>query len=380
MFSSRTPDDLQPNRLAAAIADARASGTALVDATVSNPTAVGLDYPFAAIDAAFAAVGGGVYAPDPRGLVSARAVVAERFAGRGAAVSPDDVFLTASTSEAYALVLTLLCDPGDEVLVGAPGYPLFEHLVTQHAAVVRHYAVSAGVDGITAAITPRTRAIIAVSPNNPSGHVRGRRQLDALAAACAERGVALICDEVFCDYDYTGATLPSAAACTTGLVFALDGLSKSCAMPQLKLAWLACAGDPALRRRAAERLDLIADTRLSVSAHVQRALPALLALGARLRAQIHHRLAKNRALISDALAPIHGARLLPATAGWYGVVELPAGHTDERMCLDLVGHHGVIAQPGYFYDYGRDDLIVLSLLAPPESIDKATTALVALTQ
>jgi alanine-synthesizing transaminase len=284
-FSARTPADLAPNRLSQLCDRLRAEGRALVDLTASNPTAVGLAYPDAELADALAAGATAGYAPSARGLLSARRAVAEFMAPR-AALDPEHIFLTASTSESYGFLFKLLCGPGDQVLVPRPSYPLFEHLCRLEAVEARSYALgprprfALDPDRVEVELGPRTRAVVVVSPNNPTGSVASAAALAELADLCGQRGVALIADEVFAEYPAgSGAPVPSALATGAALCFGLGGLSKSCGLPHYKLGWLALAGPAGLREQAALRLDHIADAYLSVSGPIMRALPRLLQLG-----------------------------------------------------------------------------------------------------
>jgi aspartate/methionine/tyrosine aminotransferase len=394
-FSGRTPDDLAPNRLAAAVAAARASGRAVHDLTESNPTTVGLEYPWAEIDAALGAAGAGRYHPEPRGLISARRAVAGWYAARGVAVDPEHIVLTASTSEAYGFLFKLLCDPGDAVLVPRPSYPLFDHLAAAEGVATipyRRAAAEAALQPPSLALPPPgrgeatpsprrgegrgggLRAVIAVSPNNPTGDVLSAAELADLASLCGERDLALIADEVFADYATD--QVPSAAGVSACLAFALGGLSKSAGLPQLKLGWIAVAGPPALRDAALARLDVIADSYLSVATPVQLAAPRLLELAVPIRAAIAARVADNRARIAAALAGIHGARLAPAAGGWYAVVDLPARIDDDALAMALAADDGVIVQPGWFFDLPAHTL-VLSCIVPPETMTAGLRALAA---
>jgi alanine-synthesizing transaminase len=377
VFSSRTPDDLEPNQLARLLEEQHAAGSELVDLTASNPTTAAL--PGAAawqerIAQALAEGARAVYAPDPRGLASAREAVCQyyrrRGRGRGHAgapgldltLDPHHVVLTASTSESYGFLFKLLCDPGDEVLIPAPSYPLFAHLAELDAVRVRSYE-----DGTVPEIGPRTRAIIIVSPNNPTGAMLDADRLGALAQAAAAAGAALIGDEVFADYIHepeAAARYTSVLAARQALVFGLGGLSKAAGMPHLKLGWIAVSGPAGLREQALARLDLIADTYLSVSTPVQAALPALFDIGAEIRAAIAGR-------VRDNLRVLLAARLdvIPPPAGWYALVRLAPGHDEEDAAAALLTEDRVQVFPGYFFDIPSDhdvQHLVVSLLPPPE--------------
>lgn len=380
-FSRRTPAGLAENRLAAALADARAAGDEILDLAVSNPTVCGIRYPEAEIARALADAGAGAYEPSPRGIASARRAVAGELARRGLCAAPESIFLTASTSEAYGLLFKLLADPGDEVLLPRPSYPLLEHLaalegvrpVSYSLAASRRFALDP--DRIEAVMGERTRAVVVVSPHNPTGAVAGRAQLAELGELCGARGVAVIGDEVFADY--AAAPPPSLLEARGALRFGLGGLSKSIGLPQLKLSWIAIAGPRRLQEEAAERLEFIADAYLSVSSPIQRALPRLLSSGADVRAAIAARTDDNRRAVAAAIAGITGARVASEPAGWHAVVELPDRVDEEALVTRLLQQDRVFVHPGYFFDFERDDHVVVSLLTPPERLGRGLERLVA---
>jgi aspartate/methionine/tyrosine aminotransferase len=307
------------------------------------------------------------YEPDPRGLGSARQAIAEEWRDLGVSISAERVLLTASTSEAYGFLFKLLCDPGDEVLVPAPSYPLFEHLAGFEG--VRSVPYALGFDGawfidferLSRARSERTRAIIVVSPNNPSGHYLRRAELERLA----ELGLPLISDEVFASYALRRPPDAARSALETDrtLVFALSGLSKLAALPQLKAAWIGVGGPEAAVGEALSRLELIADSYLSVGAPVQLALPELLRARASSEAHILDRLRANLGVLEHAVkdTPIS---VLPVEGGWYAVARLPRTQSEEAWALGLLREQRVLAQPGYFYDFADEPFLVLSLLSP----------------
>jgi aspartate/methionine/tyrosine aminotransferase len=372
MFSDRTRFDLRPNRLARSLAERRAAGAPIIDLTQSNPTRVALPEARDLL-APLAADAGRRYEPLPFGLKEARAAVALDFARRGVGLDPERVVLHASTSEAYGFLFKLLCDPGDEVLVPRPGYPLFDFLAGLESVRVRSYALThdgewhLDAGAVADALTPRTRAIVAVSPGNPTGAYLKRDELERLEALCAGRGLALVADEVFADYSFREdpRRAVSVARDSRALAFALGGLSKSCGLPQIKLAWTAVTGPEALRREALARLELVADTYLPVSTPVQVAAPALLARKGELQAPIRARLAENLDVLREALAPGSPASLLAPEGGWSAVLRVPATCTEEDRALRLLERHGVLVHPGYFFDFPGEAYLVLSLLPPP---------------
>lgn len=383
-FSRRTPPDLAPSRLGESFDRLRGEPGDLVDLTVSNPTAVGLAYPDAELGRALAAGAGGRYEPTPRGLPSARRAVADFLAARTfpLAVDPDHVFLTASTSEAYGFLFKLLCAPGDEVLVPRPSYPLFEELCRLEAVEARSYALGPSPhfaldpDRVEVELGPRTRAVVVVSPNNPTGSIASGAALAELSELCRAHGAALVADEVFAEYPAPGhAPAPSALAAGGGLRFVLGGLSKSCGLPHFKLGWLAVAGPADARDEAIARLEHVADAYLSVSGPAMRALPRLLELGSEIRAGISRRIAEGRAAADRALAGAAGARLLPADGGWSAIIELGRDANEEAVALELAEQHRVLVQPGYFFDFDRGAHAVVSLLPPAGELERGLGAL-----
>jgi len=371
-FSSRVPADLGVNRLSRALQQARADRRPLIDLTLSNPTRAGFDYPSDLLEP-LAHARGLTYEPQPFGLMDARRAVASDYQRRGLSVAPERVVLTASTSEAYSVLFKLLTDAGDEVLVPRPSYPLFDHL-TQLDGVTScpydlecHDGWSIDLAGLEQALSDRTRALLLVTPNNPTGSFVSRKELTRLTAICAEREIAIIADEVFADYQVRpGACVDAARALEVrdGLLFSLGGLSKSVGLPQVKLGWIALAGEDDLVGAALERLELICDTYLSVSTPVQAAAAELLARGAAIRKQIQARVASNYSTLARQVEAVPSCTLLAADGGWYSVLQVPSLGSEEDLVVSLVDR-GVVVHPGYFFDFPRESYLVVSLL-PPE--------------
>ena len=371
-FSSRLPADLGSNRLSRAIGDARATGRPLLDLTQSNPTRAGFDYPDYLLSA-LADERGLKYEPAPFGLVAARQAVARDYERRGISVSPQRIALTSSTSEGYSLLFKLLTDPGDEVLAPRPSYPLFDHLARLDAVALRPYDLeyhngwTIDVSSVERGISERTRALLLVTPNNPTGSFVSRQEMTRLSAMCADRGIAIIADEVFSEYQVRpGACVDAARVLDArdGLVFSLGGLSKSVGLPQVKLGWIAAAGADDLVAAALERLELVCDTYLSVSTPVQAAAAELLSRGAVVRKQIQSRIAANYRALAEQVESASSCTLLVADGGWYAVLQVPSLGSEEDLVVDLVGE-GVIVHPGYFFDFPRESFLIASLL-PPE--------------
>ncbi|BDG04907.1 pyridoxal phosphate-dependent aminotransferase [Anaeromyxobacter oryzae] len=369
MLSRRTGWNLAGNRLAARLDAARSAGRPLLDLAESNPTRAGLAWPADALGAALSDPRIAAYDPEPRGLPAAREAVAAYLAARGHAVDPGRIVLTASTSEGYALLLKLLCDPGDEVLVPAPSYPLLDLLADLESVRLVRYplrydgAWHLDVPALEAAVTASTRAVVVVSPSNPTGAVLGAAEREAIDRLCAARDLALVGDEVFADT----ALVPPAGVlgASRALAFHLSGLSKVCGLPQVKAAWIAAGGPEAPVAAALERLEVIADAYLSISGPAQLALPRLLADRERFLGPLRARLAANRAALAAAAsgAPFDA---LPSAGGWSAVLRIGETIDEEGLCLALLDD-GVAVQPGFFYDFERAGHLVVSLLAPPDA-------------
>ncbi len=383
MFSDRIPRDLAPNRLTAVLEQCRRDGRRVIDLTQSNPTSAGIPYPPDLL-APLAHARGLTYRPQAAGLFEAREAVANEYARRGARISPDRLVLTASTSEAYSLLFRILCDPGDEVLVPRPSYPLFEHLTRLDALAAvpydleYHGAWSVSLGSITQAITDRTRVMLAVSPNNPTGSFVKSDELVAIEEICARGNLALIVDEVFADYclsDDAARRAGNPLACTSALTFGLGGLSKSIGLPQAKLGWIALGGPPDLVADAQARLEFASDTFLSVSTPVQAAAAELLQRGAPVRRAIHDRVTANWRQLRLAVAAAPACRVLDAEGGWYGVVQVPSLATEEDLVIEMLTRDGILVHPGYFFDFPRESFLVVSLLPPEPEFAEGVSAI-----
>ncbi|MBI2176944.1 MAG: pyridoxal phosphate-dependent aminotransferase [Candidatus Tectomicrobia bacterium] len=378
-FSRRWAEAPGPNRLSALVAAKKRAGAPLLDLTSTNPTRAGLP---AVEGLALPPQEPASYEPDCRGLLPAREAVARYYAGWGAGVSPDDVFLTASTSEGYGFLFKLLTDPGDNILFPAPSYPLFEHLAAMESIEARPYPLARRPDGgwayapeaIRGARDGRTRALCLVSPNNPTGTVPDAAAWEAILALCEREGLPLILDEVFADYAWAGSRPVFPLREPAAPVFVLNGLSKVLCAPQLKLAWMCLHAPPEARPPVRERLDLILDTYLSVNAPVQLALPRLLEQREEIQAQVRARLAENRKTLGALPPPL---RPLPGEGGWSQVIALPEGTDEEAFALRLLERENVLTHPGYFFDIEGAHLVV-SLLTPPRELARGLAAAAAL--
>lgn len=370
MFSRRIPWELEPNDYSLLLERKRASGAPLLDLTESNPTRAGFHYP-PEIAAALADSRNLIYEPNPLGLLSAREAVAQEM---GAPV--DRILLTASTSESYSYLFKLLCDPGDSVLVPQPSYPLFEFLATLESVKLVPYWLRYGsrweidLDWLESAITERTRAILLVNPNNPTGSFVTQAEVSRLAEICAKHQLALVSDEVFACYSFDDRKPTDWSAVeSSSLVFRLDGLSKRAGLPQMKAGWMILGGPAHARAKAMERLELIADTFLSVSTPVQNALPKLLELGAQVRTQIRHRTTANHSALRRHAKPI------PIEGGWTAILPLPHGTEELEFVMERLDRDNVQIQPGFFYDFDTEGYVVLSLLPPEDAFLKGLSRL-----
>jgi aspartate/methionine/tyrosine aminotransferase len=382
VFSIRTAWDRAVNPLTRLLEEKRRHGAPVLDLTASNPTRVGISYPSDLL-APLGDPAGLSYAPSPAGLAIAREAVAEDYRRRGQPVSPGQVLITASTSEAYAFLFKLLCEPGDEVLVPRPSYPLFDYLAGLESVRVAPYALA--FDGewhlpasaVSDVLTQRTRAVVVVHPNNPTGSFLKRDEADALHALCAARGLALISDEVFADYDFAPdpRRYPGAAEEGAALAFAMGGLSKSCGLPQLKIGWMVASGPAEARAEALARLEVVADTYLSVSTPAQLALPSLLRRRPELLDAIRQRVRGNREWLPPVLTGT-AASWPAAEGGWYAVLHVPASLTDEERALRLLAEHDVLVHPGYFFDFAGEGHLVVSLLTPPSEFQEGVRRLI----
>jgi alanine-synthesizing transaminase len=378
VFSKRANLPLEPNEVAECLARLRTEGREIRDLTVSNPTRVGLPLQPELLQV-LAHPRGQAYAPDAFGAYEARVVVAGASKARGFPVRPEEVMLTASTSEAYAVLMKLLCDPGDNILVPRPSYPLFEHLARLEGVEIQSYPLGfdgawhIDWDGLERARTPRTRAIVMVHPNNPTGSYVSRSELQRMGSL----GLPIIADEVFSDYPLAidRAAAQSALELSSGLVFVMGGLSKSFALPQLKLAWTIVGGEPRLRQEALGHLELIMDTYLSVSTPLQLALPELFERAAPRRAWVQERLRTNLTTLSTEVAGT-AVTLLPLHGGWSAVLRLPRTRTETEWVLGLLETEGLLVQPGWFYDFTEEAYVVLSLLPEPKTFRAAVQSLV----
>ncbi len=369
MFSSRLPWQSHTNLLTTLLSRKRAAGSEILDLTESNPTRACLAYPTEAIAAALADPRSLIYDPNPAGLQAAREAVAAYCTPH---VDPGRIILTASTSEAYGYLFKLLANPGEEILIPRPSYPLFDFLAALENVSVRHYRLAyddgwhIDFSSLEAQAGSSTRAVIVVNPNNPTGTFLKREERSRLSRFCAERGIAIVCDEVFADYAFAEDPdrVHSLADEHEALAFSLSGLSKVAGLPQLKLGWIVASGPDALRKPALENLELIADTYLSVGGPVQCAAARLLELRGPIQRSIQARVRSNRDFLSASIGRECPFRVLPAEGGWYAVIQAPRVRTEEEWVLSLLEQQDVLVQPGFFFDFESEAFLIVSLLTP----------------
>jgi alanine-synthesizing transaminase len=384
VFADRTAWNLKVNRLSEALAQHRAAGKPLLDLTVSNPTECGFEYDRGAILQALANPASLAYNPDPRGLPIARQAVAAYYAARAVEVPADSIILTTSTSEAYSFAFRALCNPGDEILIPEPSYPLFAFLADiQDVKLVRYpldydYGWQINFHLLQQAISERTRGVIVVHPNNPTGHFTKPRELEKLNELCSARKLAIIADEVFLDFTLQPGQPPfTFAQNDAALTFTMSGLSKISGLPQMKAAWLVASGLEPLRSQAFARLEIIADTYLSMNAPVQHALPALVEQRHRFQTQLLARLRKNLAELDRQLGTQKFCARLVLEAGWYAVLRVPATRSDEELAIALLRRENIYVHPGHFYDFSSDGFLIVSLITREEEFAEGVKLLLA---
>ena len=384
MFAKRTNWNLAPNRLSEALRAHRAAGKPLLDLTASNPTECGFAYDGQAILQALSNAAALTYQTNPRGLDSARRAVAAYYASRNDTVSADDIFLTTSTSEAYSYVFRALCDPGDEILIPAPSYPLFDFLADMHDVRLVRYPLlydhgwQMDFHSLEQAITPRTRAIIVVHPNNPTGHFTKPAEISKLNALCCAREMAIIADEVFLDFVFDRNPRTSFVSNAGALAFTMSGLSKISGLPQMKAAWLIVSGPQPWKKEALARLEVIADTYLSMNAPVQLAIPPFLEQRWSFQEQLLSRVQKNLAELDRQLNAKKACSRLTVEGGWYVVLRVPATQSEEDLAINLLNEKGVYVHPGHFYDFVAPGFLILSLITPERIFSEGVQRLLSL--
>jgi len=378
MFARRTGWNLSLNRYTQALARRRQSGRELLDLTASNPTSVGLTYSKRELSQAL--LGDEIFAYEPvaKGMLSAREAVAAYYAEKGTALDPEALLLTTSTSEAYSFVFRLLCDRGDAVLVPTPSYPLFDFLADLNDVKLESYELvydhgwQIDFTSLAAALQraqsggQRCRAVLVVHPNNPTGSFVKQQDQTELSRICQAHEMAIIADEVFLDYNLGAFSPLTFAANRSCLTFALSGLSKISALPQMKVAWMAVSGPRQVKADALARLEVIADTFLSMNAPVQLAVPEMLQERRHLQPQLLRRIRENLSALDDHLASNKLCVRLNVEGGWYAVLRAPALGSDEDLAISVLESTGVLLQPGHFYNFPSEGYLVTSLITPPD--------------
>ncbi len=369
MFSERTNWKLTHNRFTEALQKARANGTEILDLTASNPTRVDLQYDTRAILAALTSPNSLDYDPQAKGLLSARQAVSSYYrAQHSVDLDAERIVLTASTSEGYSYVFRLLCNAGDELLVPKPSYPLFEFLADLQDVKLIPYPLiydhgwQMDFHSMQMTVSPRTRGVVVVHPNNPTGSYVHENEFGQLNVFCRAHNLAVISDEVFLDFNLDGQKHRSFALNNEVLTFTLSGLSKISALPQMKVAWVACTGPQTEVGEAVARLDVIADTYLSINAPIQWAAPALLDQRKGIQKQLMTRVKANLSELDRRLAAQRACRRLEIEGGWYAVLRVPVTQSDEDLAIRLIQEQAVLVHPGHFYDFPADGYLVLSLI------------------
>ena len=370
MFAGRTNWNLTTNKLTQALAGHRASGREVLDLSVSNPTECGFRYDQKAIMRALCSPASLEYHPDPKGLEQARRAVAGYYEGRGGMVKPEEIILTTSTSQAYSYVFRLLCNPGDELLIPTPSYPLFDFLADIQDVKLKRYPLiydhgwQIDFHGLQQAMTERTRGVIVVHPNNPTGHFTKPAEMAQLSQICATRQMTIIADEVFLDFALEEQRPQSFTSSQEALTFTLSGLSKISGLPQMKFAWLATSGPENLKTEALSRLEMIADTFLSMNAPVQLAAAAFLEQRYSFQSQLMQRVRNNLKELAGQLAAQRHCSRLELEGGWYAVLRVPATRSDEELAIALLQEKDVYVHPGHLYDFHQEGILVVSLITP----------------
>jgi alanine-synthesizing transaminase len=381
MFSQRTNWKLTPNRLTEAQQQLRAAGHEILDLTISNPTRAELRYDAEIILQALMNPKAMEYDPQPRGLLSARQAVTDYYRKQQDEfdIAPESVILTTSTSEGYSYIFRLLSNPQDEILVPRPSYPLFEFLADLEDVTLVPYPLvydhgwQIDFPSLYKGVNHRTRAVVVVHPNNPTGSFVSATERSELNNFCREYDLSLIVDEVFLTYALDGAPRPTFAANQDVLTFTLSGVSKISGLPQMKLAWLITSGPAERTGPALDRLEVIADTYLSMNAPIQLAAPVMLDQRRNIQPLLLDRVRTNLEQLDHALAREHTCQRLALEAGWYGVLRVPVTQSDEELAVDLLRKTGVLVHPGHFYEFPSEGFLVVSLITPPATFHQGIT-------
>lgn len=380
MFSKKSGYNTADNKISSLLSEKRKSGVKIFDLTESNPTCAGFDYDKVKILNAISSEDSVIYNPDPKGMLSARTAVKNYYESVGIYTVEENIFLTSSTSEAYSFVFKLLADPCDEILIPSPGYPLFSFIAEMESVSVKSYTLfyssengfRIDFDSINRQLSSKTKAIVLVNPNNPTGNYLYKDDLSELIILCKTNDFALICDEVFLDYKIYGGNknILSLASVNDVLTFTLSGISKICALPQMKLSWIVINGPEKISREAKSRLEIISDTYLSVGTPVQLGLPSLLNGRHFIQKQISERIISNFNFLKTEFEQEKNISVLKTEGGWYSVLKINITVNEEKLAYDFLDKHNVYIHPGYFFDFEDEGYIVVSLLTKPEELKK----------
>jgi len=379
MFSHRTDWKLTPNRFSEVQRELRTEGREALDLTISNPTRAELHYDAETILQALANPQAMDYDPQPKGLLSAREAVAGYYRERRDEVDPESIVLTASTSEGYSYVFRLLCNAGDEILVPKPSYPLFEFLADLQDVKLIPYPLlydhgwQIDFPSLYKSVNHRTRAVVLVHPNNPTGSFVADQERNALNNFCGEYNLSLIVDEVFLDYAHDGVARSTFAINRDALTFTLSGLSKISGLPQMKLAWIVTSGPGEAVSAAQARLEVIADTYLSMNAPVQLAASVFLEQRHSIQALLLDRVRANVSELDRGLARQKACRRLDVEGGWYAILRVPVTQSDEELAIEILRKLSVLVHPGHFYDFPNDGYLIVSLVTPPQNFRHGIT-------
>jgi len=386
MFSNRHSWGLAPNALSRLLAAKKANGISILDLTEVNPTRAGLRYNTEEILTALAQPQSLVYEPSPQGLWTARRAVADYYEEQGEIIDPDSLFLTSGTSEAYAMLFKLLANPGDEVLIPQPGYPLLTYLAELESLLGVYYPLryhdgtgwAMDLDILEAVITPKTKAVVLVNPNMPTGSYIKGHELAELNGICSQHDLALVVDEVFSDFTWGDppGQVKTLVNHSESLTFVLSGFSKVLGLPQVKLSWIVVSGPPDLFELARDRLEMITDVYLSVGTPVQHGADLLLRQRQAMQQQMRSRIAENSAFLKEQFARAANARVLKTEGGWYGVVRMEDHLSDEDRVLQLLEQENTLVHPGYFHDFDQEGFIVMSLLTPVAAFSEGVSRMV----
>jgi alanine-synthesizing transaminase len=372
MFSKRFEYNIEENKLSRLLKEKKAACINVFDLTESNPTNAGFSYNEIGIRNSIATSDSTKYNPDPKGLKSSREAVSQYYNEKNLNINADNIILTSGTSEAYSFIFKLLADPEDEILIPRPGYPLFSFIAEMESVRIKYYDLeysdenSWGIDfnSLKSQVTDKTKAVVLVNPNNPTGSFVKARELNELSGICRKHNIAIICDEVFLDYtiETDRNRVFSLAGIDYVLTFTLSGLSKICGLPQMKLSWIIVSGPRKECKEAMARLEIITDTYLSVGTPIQLALSNLLTGKDLIQSQIKKRILGNYNFLMEILTGNKQLKLLKAGGGWYSVLKINLEIDEESFVYGLLKNKDVYIHPGYFFDFKEEGIIILSLL------------------